>query len=72
MRGRVGGGGSTHTHALSKRPQRESGETAGGDVEARDESEEEEAEKEIVPPPRKPQTHPHPARTKELDFSSCF
>ena len=63
-----------HTHAPSKRPQQESNETAAeeGMLEARDESEEEEAEREIVPPPRKPQAHPHPARTKGHDFSSCF
>ena len=57
--------------AQSKRPQQESDEAEAGDVEARDESEEE-AEREIVPPPRKPQAHPHPARTKGHDFSSCF
>ena len=58
--------------APSKRPQQEEDEAAAEDVEARDESEEEEAEKEIVPPPRRSQAHPQPARTKGLDFSSCF
>ena len=56
--------------APSKRPQQESDES-DEDVETRDRSEEE-AEREIVPPPRKPQAHPHPARTKGQDFSSCF
>ena len=56
--------------APSKRPQQESDES-DEDVETRDRSEEE-AEREIVPPPRKPQAHPHPARTKGHDFSSCF
>ena len=56
--------------APSKRPQQESDES-DEDVEARDRSEEE-AEREIVPPPRKSQAHPHPARTKGHDFSSCF
>ena len=58
-------------HAPSKRPQQESVETTAEDVEARDESEEE-AEKKTVPPPRKPQAHQHPARTKGHNFSSCF
>ena len=57
--------------APSKRPQQEEDEAATEDVETRDRSEEE-AEREIVPPPRKPQAHPHPARTKGHDFSSCF
>ena len=56
--------------APSKRPQQES-DKSDEDVETRDRSEEE-AEREIVPPPRKPQAHPHPARTKGHDFSSCF
>ena len=56
--------------APSKRPQQESDES-DEDVETRDRSEEE-AEREIVPPPRKPQAHPHSARTKGHDFSSCF
>ena len=56
--------------APSKRPQQES-DKSDEDVETRDRSEEE-AEREIVPPPRKPQAHPHPARTKGRDFSSCF
>ena len=56
--------------APSKRPQQESDES-DEDVETRDRSEEE-AEREIVPPPRKPQAHPHPARIKGHDFSSCF
>ena len=56
--------------APSKRPQQESDES-DEDVETRDRSEEE-AEREIVPPPRKPQAHPHPARTKGHDFSTCF
>ncbi len=57
--------------APSKRQQQEEDEAATEDVETRDESEEE-AERETVPPPRKPQAHPQPARTKGLDFSSCF
>ena len=56
--------------APSKRPQQES-DKSDEDVETRDRSEEE-AEREIVPPPRKPQAHPHPARTKGHEFSSCF
>ena len=56
--------------APSKRPKQES-DKSDEDVETRDRSEEE-AEREIVPPPRKSQAHPHPARTKGHDFSSCF
>ncbi len=59
------------SHTPSRRPQQESDETAAGDAEVRDGSEEE-AERETIPPPRKPQAHQHPARTKGLDFSSCF
>ena len=62
---------TAHLHAPSKRPQQESDETAAGDVEARDRSEEE-AEREIVPPPKKPQARIAPTRTKGHDFSSCF
>ena len=58
--------------APNKRQQEKEDETAAEDVEARDESEAEEAERETVPPPRKPQAHPQPARTKGLDFSLCF
>ena len=58
--------------APSKRQQQEEDEAASEDVEVRDESEEKEAESNTVPPPRKPQAHPHPARTKGHDFSSCF
>ena len=56
--------------APSKRPQQESDEPAE-DVEARDGSEEE-AERKIVPPPRKSQARITPARTKGNDLSSCF
>ena len=58
--------------APNKRQQEEEDETATENVEARDDSEEEEAESDTVPPPRRPQAHPHPVRTKGLDFSSCF
>ena len=58
--------------APSKRQQEEEDETATENVEARDDSEEEEAESDTLPSPRKPQAHPHPARTKGHDFSSCF
>ena len=57
--------------APNKRQQEKEDETAAEDVEARDESEEE-AERETVQQPRKPQAHQHPARTKGHDFSSCF
>ena len=58
--------------APSKRPQQEEDEAAAEDMEVRDESEEKEAESDTVPPPRRSQAHPQPARTKGLDFSSCF
>ena len=59
--------------AQSKRPQKESEDMAAEDqVEASDESEAE-AERDTVPPPRKPHTaYSTPARNKGYDFSSCF
>ena len=57
--------------AQSKRPQKES-DMAAEDMEASEESEAE-AERDKVPPPRKPHAaRSTPARTKGYDFSSCF
>ena len=59
--------------AQSKRPQKEAEDMAAEDqVEASDKSEEE-AERDAVPPPKKPHAaRSTPARTKGYDFSSCF
>ena len=58
--------------ASSKRQQQEEDETATEDVEAMDESKENEAERKTEPPPRRSQAHPNSVRTKGHDFSSCF